>query len=119
MRIEERAVGDHLVLVVQGDIVLSGRCATLADRIRALMDDQQRRHIVLDLSQVRYLDSRGVGTLVEALTVARNRAGSLRLIGVTKRVNEVLVVAGLSAILTESGPGSSPSALPLESTTTH
>jgi anti-sigma B factor antagonist len=102
MRIEEQISGDNLLLVVHGDIV-SGQCHMLADRIRALMD-RQRRDIVLDLVQVRYIDSAGVGALVEALTVARNRAGSLRLVGVTWRVNEALVVAGLSAILTESQP---------------
>ena len=102
MRIEERPLDDRLLLIVHGDIV-SGQCDPLAERIRALMD-RQRRHIVLDLSQVRYIDSRGVGALVEALTVARNRAGTLRLIGVTWRVNEMLVVAGLAAILTESQP---------------
>ena len=103
MRLEEQMVGDGLVIVVHGDIV-SGQCDTLADRIRALMD-RRRRPIVLDLSHVRYIDSRGVGALVEALTVARNRAGSLRLANVNWRVNEALVVAGLSAILTESQPG--------------
>jgi anti-sigma B factor antagonist len=102
MRIEERVVGEGMLLTVQGDIV-GGQCDGLADRIRALMD-RKRGHVVLDLSQVRYVDSRGVGALVEALTVARNRAGSLRLVNVTWRVNEVLVVAGLSAILTESQP---------------
>ena len=102
MRIEERMTGDGVLLVVHGDIV-SGQCETLADRIRALMD-RRRQQIVLDLSPVRYVDSRGVGALVEALTVARNRAGSLRLVNVPWRVNEVLVVAGLSAILTESQP---------------
>ena len=69
MRIEKRPLDDRLLLIVHGDIV-SGQCDLLAERIRALMD-RQRRHIVLDLSHVRYIDSRGVGALVNALTVAR------------------------------------------------
>ena len=94
MRIDERNIGDVAVLMVHGDIVLNASGPLLADRIRALLD-QNRRRIVLDLTCVRYVDSSGLGELVESFSAARNRGGALKLLGVTKRLSDLLVVTKL------------------------
>jgi anti-sigma B factor antagonist len=94
MRIDERTIGDVAVLMVHGDIVLNAAGPVLADRIRALLD-QNRRRIVLDLTCVRYVDSSGLGELVESFSAARNRGGAVKLIGVTRRLRDLLIITKL------------------------
>lgn len=94
MRMEERLVNDITIVTVRGDIVLSGKGSVLAERIRALVA-QSRRHIVLDLSDVRYVDSNGIGELMAASNAAQNRGGAVRLCGVTGPLKDLLVITGL------------------------
>jgi anti-sigma B factor antagonist len=94
MRIEDRTINHVAVVRVHGDIVLNGHGPDLADKVRSLLD-QDRRLIALDLGDVRYVDSGGVGELVESFTAAQHRGGSLKLFGVTRRLNDLLVIAKL------------------------
>jgi anti-sigma B factor antagonist len=95
MRMEERLVNDITIVTVFGDIVLSGKGRPqLAERVRALVREGRRR-IVVDVSDVRGVDSGGIGELVEAFSAAQNRGGSVRLCGVTARLKDVLVLTGL------------------------
>ena len=94
MRIEERVVENVAVVTVHGDIVLNGAGPDLANIVRALLD-QDRRGILIDVGDVRYVDSGGIGELVEAFTAARHRGGRVKLLGVTKRLNDLLVITKL------------------------
>jgi anti-sigma B factor antagonist len=94
MRIEERFVDNVVVVKVRGDIVLDGSGPDLSDRIRNLLDHDRRR-IVLDLGDVRYVDSGGIGELVESFTAAQHRGSSVKLLGVTRRLNDLLVITKL------------------------
>ncbi|HQZ38067.1 MAG TPA: STAS domain-containing protein [Vicinamibacterales bacterium] len=94
MRLEERTIDMVTVVQVHGDIVLNGSHPSLADRIRHLLDENHRR-IVLDLADVRYVDSGGLGEIVESFTAARNRGGTVKLLGITRRLNDLLVITKL------------------------
>ena len=94
MRIEERIVHNVAVVTVHGDIVLNVAGPDLADKIRSLLE-QNRRQIVLDVGDVRYVDSGGIGELVESFTAAQHRGGAIKLLGVTKRLNDLLVITKL------------------------
>jgi anti-sigma B factor antagonist len=94
MLIEERNIDGVVVVRVHGDIVLNGSGQALADRVRGLLEENRRR-IVLDLTDVRYVDSGGVGELVESFSAAKNRGGSVKLLGVKKRLNDLLVITQL------------------------
>jgi anti-sigma B factor antagonist len=94
MRIEERVVANVAVVTVHGDIVLNGAGPDLANIVRALLD-RDRRGILLDMGDVRYVDSGGIGELVESFTAARHRGSSVKLVGVTKRLNDLLVITKL------------------------
>ena len=94
MLIEERLVNNVSIVKVYGDIVLNGSGPDLADRIRTLLD-RDRRYIVLDMSDVRYVDSGGIGTLAESFMAARHRGGAIKLVGVTNRLNDLLVITKL------------------------
>ena len=94
MRIEERVVNNVTVVKVHGDIILNGSGPDLADKVRTLLE-QDRRRIVLDMGDVRYVDSGGIGELVESFTATQHRGGSIKLLGVTKRLNDLLVITKL------------------------
>jgi anti-sigma B factor antagonist len=94
MRLEERIVHDVAVVKVHGDIVLNGSGPDLANRVRSLLQ-QDRRRILLDMSDVRYVDSGGIGELVESFTAAKHRGGSIKLLNVTGRLNDLLVITKL------------------------
>jgi anti-sigma B factor antagonist len=94
MRIDERMIDDVVVAKVHGDIVLNGSSPALAERVRSLLE-QDRRRIVLDLGDVRYVDSGGLGELVESFSAAKNRGGAIKLARVTKRLNDLLVITKL------------------------
>jgi anti-sigma B factor antagonist len=98
MNIEQRTVGDVVVLSITGDIAMNGDGASqLADKVRSvLLDDHDR--LVLDLSRVRYVDSAGLGELVHALSAIHNRGGAMKLLNVTSRLNDLLVVTRLLTV---------------------
>ena len=87
-----------MVLSVVGDMTLNGSGATMiADKVRSEMVQGQNR-FVLDLGHVRYVDSAGLGELVHAFSAARNRGGAMKLLNVTKRVNDLLVLTRLLTV---------------------
>ena len=94
MRLEERIVNNVAVVRVHGDIVLNTSGPDLADKVRSLLE-QERRAIVLDMADVRYVDSVGIGELVASFTAAQHRGGAIKLFGVTRRLNDLLVIAKL------------------------
>jgi anti-sigma B factor antagonist len=98
VNIEKKMVGDVMVLAVVGDMTLDGSGATMiADKVRSEMVQGETR-FVLDLGHVRYIDSAGLGELIHAFAAVRNRGGAMKLLNVTKRVNELLVLTRLLTV---------------------
>src|SRR5690349_332018 len=97
MRMQAWVIGDVTLVKIHGDIVLGGSGPALAERVRTLLE-QGRRHIVLDLADVRYVDSRGLAEIVEAFSATRNRGGALKLLTVTKRLNDLLTISRLNSV---------------------
>ena len=98
MNIEEREIGDVMVLSVVGDITMNGTEATqVADKVRSGLHEGHDR-FVLDLGHVRYVDSFGLGELVQAFAAVRNRGGSIKLLNVTRRLNDLLVLTRLLTV---------------------
>ena len=98
MQLEQRIVGDVAVVKVTGDITLNkGGDVLLKDKVQSLLQQGQTK-IVLDLSNVSYVDSAGLGELVQAYATTRNRGGALKLHSVTKRLKDLLVVTKLLTV---------------------
>jgi anti-sigma B factor antagonist len=98
MKLEERAVGEITVVTVSGDITLSkGGDLLLKDKIQSLLQ-QGRKKLVLDLGGVSYVDSAGLGQLVQAHSTATNNGGALKLANVAKRLRDLLVVTKLLTV---------------------
>ena len=98
MELEERMAGDVAIVKVTGDITLSkGGDARLKDKVQSLLQ-QGRKQLLVDLSGVSYMDSAGLGELVQAYATAKNRGGALKLLNVTKRLRDLLVVTKLLTV---------------------
>lgn len=98
MQLEQRIVGNVALVKVAGDITLNkGGDILLKDKVHSLIQ-QGHKDIVIDLSGVSYIDSAGLGELVQAYATTRNRGGALRLLNLTKRVRDLLVVTKLLTV---------------------
>lgn len=97
MKIEERAIGDVTVLTIGGDIRLGGGDVLLKDKVRSLLQ-QGRLKLLIDLGAVTYMDSAGLGELVQAYATTKNNGGSLKLLGLTKRIADLLTITKLTTV---------------------
>jgi anti-sigma B factor antagonist len=98
MQLEERVVGDVASVKITGDITLNkGGDVLLKDKVQSLLQ-QGHTKLVMDLSAVSYVDSAGLGELVQAYATARNRGGALKLHGITKRLHDLLIVTKLLTV---------------------
>ncbi|MFY9744233.1 MAG: STAS domain-containing protein [Candidatus Sulfotelmatobacter sp.] len=97
MQTSSRQVGDFIVLTVSGRITLGDGNVMLREIVGELAD-KGHKHIVLNLADVNYIDSSGLGELVKAHTTVRNKGGELKLASVNKRVNDLLQLTRLSAV---------------------
>jgi anti-sigma B factor antagonist len=97
MQTSTRQVGDVTVLDVSGRITLGEGNVILREIVRDLADKENKR-IVLNLSEVSYIDSSGVGELVKTHTTIRNKGGELKLANLNKRVHDLLEMTRLSTV---------------------
>ena len=98
MHLDERTVGDVTVIKVTGDITLSGGGdVLLKDKVQSLLQ-QGKKKLLLDLGGVAYVDSGGLGQLVQCNVTASKNGGALTLLIMTKRLNDLLVLTKLATI---------------------
>jgi anti-sigma B factor antagonist len=98
MQIEQRTNGDIAIVGISGDITLSkGGDVLLKDKIQSLLQ-QGHRKIVLDMGNVSYVDSAGLGQLVQVYATTSHLGGSLKLLNLTKRLRDLLVLTKLLTV---------------------
>jgi anti-sigma B factor antagonist len=97
MTITTREVSHVTIVDLNGRITLGDETGLLRDTIRNLIAAGKKK-IVLNLTNVDYIDSSGVGELVSGYTTVRNSGGELKLFGLTKKVHDVLNVTKLYTI---------------------
>ena len=97
MQITERAVGDVMVLDIKGKITLGEGDEQLKDKVNSLVN-QGHRKMVLNLAEVPYLDSAGLGEVVRAYTTVSRQGGSLKLLSLTKRITDLLSITKLLTV---------------------
>jgi anti-sigma B factor antagonist len=97
METKTREVGDVVVIDVSGRITLGEGNVMLRDIVRELVE-RQNKQIVLNLSEVNYIDSSGVGELVKTHTTIRNQGGQLKLVNLNKRVSDLLHMTRLASV---------------------
>ena len=98
MQIEQRVVGEVAVIQVLGDITLGkGGDVILKDKIQSLLQ-QGYRKMLLDMGHVSYVDSAGLGQLVQVFATTSHLGGSLKLLNLTKRLKDLLVLTKLLTV---------------------
>ncbi|HET8674620.1 MAG TPA: STAS domain-containing protein [Blastocatellia bacterium] len=97
MDIKERVVEGVSVLDISGKIVLGEGDIQVKDRIKDLLADGQRS-ILLNLGDVSYMDSAGLGALISAYTTVKREGGQLKLVNLTKRIKDLLAITKLITV---------------------
>ncbi|HEY1421961.1 MAG TPA: STAS domain-containing protein [Candidatus Acidoferrum sp.] len=92
-----RDSGDVTVLDMGGRIVLGDGSALLRNTVKELLNDN-RTKILINLADVNYIDSSGIGELVQAYTSVKNRGGELKLLHLTKKVHDILQITKLYTV---------------------
>jgi anti-sigma B factor antagonist len=97
LRATHRDAGPVTVVDLGGRITLGDGSALLRKTVRGLLDEQ-RTNILLNLADVDYIDSSGIGELVSAYTAVKNRGGELKLLHLTKKVHDLLQLTKLYTV---------------------
>ena len=97
MQIDERTVGDVMVLDVKGKVTLGEGDEMLKDKVNSLVG-QGNKKIVLNLAEVPYIDSAGLGEIVRTYTTVSRQGGSLKLLNLTKRITDLLSITKLLTV---------------------
>jgi anti-sigma B factor antagonist len=94
MTIQERVVGSVTILDLGGKLVLGDGDTLLKDKVHSLVF-QGRKQIVFNMGEVSYVDSSGLGSLVASSMTAKNNGGQIKLLALTKRLHDLLVISKL------------------------
>jgi anti-sigma B factor antagonist len=97
MKIETRTVGDVHVLDCSGKITLGEGTMAIRNTVREVLKNGGKK-IVLNLSDVNYIDSSGIGELVSTFTTVTNQGGQLKLLNLTKKIQELLQITKLLTV---------------------
>jgi anti-sigma B factor antagonist len=97
MQIDQRAVGDVVVLDLKGRITMGEGDEMLKDKVNSLVN-QGFKKIVLNLADVPYIDSAGLGEIVRTYTTVSRQGGSLKLLNLTKRITDLLSITKLLTV---------------------
>jgi anti-sigma B factor antagonist len=92
-----RQVDGVTIVDVTGRIVLGEESAALRDLIRDLLNKGHKK-ILLNLREVNYIDSSGLGNLVSAFTSVRKQGGELKLLDLTNKVHDVMQLTKLYTV---------------------
>src|SRR5215472_14231025 len=97
MKASTRQVDGVTVVDLSGRITLGEGSIILRDTVRELIG-KGRKNILLNLADVTYIDSSGIGELVSAFTSVRNQQGELKLLKLTKKVHDLLQITKLYTV---------------------
>jgi anti-sigma B factor antagonist len=97
MKIKTRQVDGITILDSSGRITLGEGSVQLRDAVRDLLSKGSKQ-ILLNLGDVTYIDSSGIGELVSAFTTVRNQGGDLKLLNLTKKVHDLLQITKLYTV---------------------
>jgi anti-sigma B factor antagonist len=97
MTITERTNGDVTILDVEGKILLGEGDVQLKKKIDELIS-RKTGNILLNLEQVPYMDSGGLGEIVRSYTTVKREGGNLKLVGVTSRIKDLMTITKLHTV---------------------
>jgi anti-sigma B factor antagonist len=97
LSIKERQAGDITILDLSGKITIGEGSVQLREAIRKLLEESKKK-LLLNLGEVAYVDSSGIGELVSSYTTANNQGGQLKLLNLTKKIQDLLMITKLLTV---------------------
>ena len=97
MKLTTREVNEVTILDLGDRITLGEESGRLRDTVRGIVA-QGSKKIIVNLGEVSYIESSGVGELVSAFTAVKRAGGELKLLNVTKKINDLLVITKLVTV---------------------
>jgi anti-sigma B factor antagonist len=95
--VSERQAGDVTILDLTGEVRLGDSSVALRDSTRKLADGGKKK-ILLNLADVKYIDSTGIGELIASYTTVTRQGGQLKLLNLTDRIQNLLVITKLLTV---------------------
>ena len=97
LNIRERQAGDVTILDMDGKITIGEGSVALRSAVRRLIEENKKK-ILLDLSNVGYVDSSGIGELVSSFTTVNREGGQLKLLNLTQKIKDLLAITKLLTV---------------------
>ena len=97
LNISERQAGDVTVLDLAGKITIGEGSVSLRSAIRRLIEEGKKK-ILLNLGQVSYVDSSGIGELVSSFTTINREGGQLKIVNLTQKIQDLLAITKLLTV---------------------
>jgi anti-sigma B factor antagonist len=95
--IKDRQAGDVTILDLSGKITIGEGSVQLREAVRRMLDDGKKK-LLLNLGDVSYVDSSGIGELVSSYTTTGNHGGQLKLLNQTKKIHDLLTITKLVTV---------------------
>lgn len=97
LNIQQRQAGDVTILDLSGKITIGEGSVQLRESVRKLLEEGKKK-ILLNLGDVSYVDSSGIGELVSSYTTTNNQGGQLKLLNLTKKIQDLLMITKLLTV---------------------
>ena len=97
MKIEKRKKGDVVILDLKGKILIGDGIDVLRDSINSTVSEKETR-VLLNFSEVPYLDSTGLGEVVRSYTSIKKAGGTVKIVNLTNKVKDLLSVTKLLTV---------------------
>jgi anti-sigma B factor antagonist len=97
LNINQRQAGDVNILDLSGKITIGEGSVQLREAVRKLLDEGKKK-ILLNLGNVSYVDSSGIGELVSSYTTTSHNGGQLKIINLTKKIHDLLMITKLLTV---------------------
>jgi len=97
LNIKDRQVGEVTILDLSGKITIGEGSVQLREAVRHQLDEGHKK-ILLNLGDVSYVDSSGIGELVSSYTTTNHNGGQLKLLNQTKKINDLLTITKLLTV---------------------
>lgn len=97
MKVRQEIVGGAAIVRLSGQLMGGPEAETVRETIQTLLE-QGHRNLLVDLGEVSWVNSTGLGLLISSHLLAANHAGVLRLVGMSKRIRDILTVTRLDTV---------------------
>jgi anti-sigma B factor antagonist len=97
INIAERQAGDVTILDLSGKVTIGEGSVALRNAIRKVLGEGKNK-IILNLGDVSYIDSSGIGELVSSFTAVKKEGGTLKLLNLTQKIQDLLAITKLLTV---------------------